>query len=188
MTLQDRFITVEDFEAFIKRPENADKRFEYIGGEIVEKMVSNDIASAIAAKIIGLLYVYLSHNDIGQLLTADGGFMVQGERYIPDVSFITYQKHPELLGVAYRPQPPDLAVEVVSSERKSENETLTVKVQNYLTAGTVVWVVRPEKRQIEVFEPGKPALILRKGDTLKGGTLLPNLELKIDTIFKNLPA
>lgn len=35
MLTQQRAQTVEDFERFIQQPENVDRLFEYIGGEIV---------------------------------------------------------------------------------------------------------------------------------------------------------
>lgn len=43
--------TVEEFERVVSLPENTDKLFEFIGGEIAE-MVSNNYASEIAALII----------------------------------------------------------------------------------------------------------------------------------------
>jgi Uma2 family endonuclease len=188
MTLKDRFIMTDDeFDVFVKREENAARSFEYIGGEVFEKMVSNDAATYVVSQIQGFLFVYLLSHKRGRVLADNTGYVVMGERYIPDVSYISYEKHPDILGVAYRPDPPDLAVEVVSSARNSEQVMLHVKVQNYLLAGTVVWVAHPGKRQVDVFEPGKKPLTLREGDTLTGGDLLPGFKLAIRTIFEGLP-
>ncbi|MEO8393156.1 MAG: Uma2 family endonuclease [Chloroflexota bacterium] len=38
MAIQKQLYTIEDFEQFITQPENRDRRFELINGEIVEKM------------------------------------------------------------------------------------------------------------------------------------------------------
>jgi Uma2 family endonuclease len=176
-------ITAADFEALVTLPENADKRLEFISGEIFE-VVSNDNASAIAQIITGLLFIYLRGNDIGWLTGPDAGFIVVGECYIPDVAFLTYENHPTRLGVAYRPNPPDLAVEVVSSERSDENRKLNIKVTNYLLAGTVVWVVRPELQHVEVHAPGQPVTVYGIGDAVPGGTLLPDFTLPVRELFK----
>lgn len=75
----------------------------------------------------------------------------------------------------------------MSSERTTENAALTIKVQNYTAAGVVVWVVRPEQRQVEIFERGKKTVILREGDTLTGDGLLPDFALDVGRLFRRLP-
>ena len=110
--------------------------------------------------------------------------MVSGERYAPDVAFISVARQPELAKEGYNPNPPELAVEVVSpndSERK-----MTRKVVNYLAAGTLVWLVRPEEKQVEVYATGKPVKTLGINDTLDGGTVLPGFTLKVSEIFAPL--
>lgn len=54
MVLKTRLVTVEEFERYIWLPENRDRNFEYIGGEIVE-VVSNPVSSNLAARITGFL-------------------------------------------------------------------------------------------------------------------------------------
>jgi Uma2 family endonuclease len=181
MTTRER-IPVEDFDQMVHLPENADKRLEYVGGEIYE-LVSNDIAAKITGLIHGYLFVYLLKNKIGWLSSAEGGFMVMGERYVPDVAFLAYETQPETTGVAYRPIPPDLAVEVVSSERSDENRNLNIKVSNFVAAGTVVWVVRPESKTVEVHAPGQAVKVLHMGDSVSGGDVLPDFTLKLSDIF-----
>jgi Uma2 family endonuclease len=60
---------------------------------------------------------------------------------------------------------------------------ITHKVVNYLAAGTVVWVIYPDKQQAEVFEPGRPARTLNIGDVLDGGDVLPGFKLALSDIF-----
>src|SRR5262245_21147211 len=110
MVLQIRGYSLEEFDEFVKRPENAERSFEYIAGEGVE-VVSNPLASKIAAIIIGALIAYLKEHDIGHVTGAGGGYMVAGERYIPDAAFISYERQPELdYYEGYNPNPPHLAV------------------------------------------------------------------------------
>ena len=89
MVLPDhiRYSLVE-FEAFIDLPENAERFFEFIGGEILE-VPSNTYSSKIASRISGFIFMYLLQNDIGHLTGEQGGYMVFGERYAPDVAFIS---------------------------------------------------------------------------------------------------
>lgn len=35
MVVQEKLLTVQEFDEFVMRPENADRLFEYIGGKIV---------------------------------------------------------------------------------------------------------------------------------------------------------
>jgi Uma2 family endonuclease len=84
-------LTVEEFDQFVLRPENINRLFEYIGGEVVE-VTSNLKASKLGVCVSGSLFTYLEKNDIGHLTGADGGYKVSGERYIPDVGFIRYSR------------------------------------------------------------------------------------------------
>ena len=59
-----------------------------------------------------------------------------------------------------------------------------IKVGNYLAAGTVVWIVRPEKKTAEIYQPGKPVITLHEKDALDGGAVLPGLSIKLSDIFK----
>jgi Uma2 family endonuclease len=183
MTIQARDYSVEDFEEFVELPENAEKLFEFIGGEIFE-VPSNPFSSKINQIISGELYIYLKQNDIGHLTGEQGGYIVAGERYAPDVAFISSVKQPELVKQGYHPTPPDLAVEVISSDSTVENEKLTIKLTNYLSVGTLVWIVRPEKKYVEVHQTGLAVKVFGEKDTLDGGDVLPNLQIKVSDILK----
>ncbi|GAB5493388.1 MAG: Uma2 family endonuclease [Phototrophicaceae bacterium] len=182
MTMLEGLMTVEDFEAFTELPENADKVFEFIGGEIIE-MPSNPYVSKLAARIIVLIGMYLLKNDIGHITGEAGGYMVSGERYAPDVAFISYEKQPELAKKGYNPNPPDLAVEILSSNRSDEYDSLRIKIFNYLAAGTTVWVVVPDKKVVEVYQVGQAVKVLLEKDTLTADNILPNFTLAIADIF-----
>jgi Uma2 family endonuclease len=181
MVIQFKPLTVEEFDEFIRLPENIDREFEYIGGAIFE-VVSNPKSSKLGARMATFLGIYLLNDDIGHLTGADGGYIVSGERYIPDVGYISYAKQPELLSIeGYNPYPPDLAVEVLSPS--NDDQTMRVKIGNYLAAGTLVWVLDPDKKLVEVYALGTPVNVLRIGDTLEGGNVLPGFKLAVKDIF-----
>ena len=74
--------TIEDFEAFIFHPENVDRNFEFIAGEIIE-MVSNSYSSEIAAEIIFLIRSHMKDATVkGRVTAPDGGYKIGEDRYI----------------------------------------------------------------------------------------------------------
>ncbi|MEO1291039.1 MAG: Uma2 family endonuclease, partial [Chloroflexota bacterium] len=113
---------------------------------------------------------------------ADGGYQVKDERYIPDVGFISKDRMSILEDSAYISKAPDLAVEVVSPT--DSQRLLTVKIGNYLAAGTTVWVVYPDDEAIDIYTPNQSVKRLEKTDTLEGGVILPEFSLKLTKIFK----
>ena len=181
MAVQIKRRTVEEFDTLVMLPENADKSFEFIGGEIIQ-MVSNNYSSETAALIIFFIQTYLRQSGTrGRITGADGGYIIGGERYIPDVAYISYKKQPEPCHDAYNPTPPDLAVEVMSpadSERQ-----LSIKIGNYLTAGVMLWVVRPDIQEVEIYSPGQPVRVIDINSTLDGGDVLPGFTLAGKDIF-----
>lgn len=185
MVLKIRRLTVEEFDEFVNLPQNADKLFEYIRGEIFE-VPSNPYSSKIATRISTYIGMYLLENDIGHLTGEQGGYMVSGERYAPDVSFTSYKSQPEEVAKqGYNPIAPDLAVEVISPT--DIDEMLRVKIANYQAAGTIVWLVNPDKENVEIYEAGKPVKFVGRDGTLAAPNLLSNFELKVDNIFPKKP-
>ena len=180
MVVQKKTYTAEEFDEWARLPDNADRRLELIGGEIIE-VPSNPYSSSVASRINTYIGMYLLQNDIGHLTGEGGGYMVSGERYAPDVAVISRQRQPELVREGYNPNPPDLAVEVVSPTDSEKN--LLIKVANYLAAGTLVWVVYPDVKEVEVYRPGQPVLILDETGTLDGGHALPGFRLNVRDIF-----
>lgn len=179
-------MTANAFDDWVQLPENADKRLEFVAGEIID-VPSNPYVSKIAGLILTFINIYLFKNDIGHVTGEAGGYMVAGERYAPDVAFISYEKQAELAKEGYNPNPPDLAVEVVSSENNSTEEwTLNIKIGNYLAVGTMVWIVRPEKQSIEVYQPATPTKVYRAKDSIKLDNVLPDFELKLSDVFKDV--
>lgn len=171
---------VEEFERIAVLPENADRRLEYVGGEVVE-VVSNNYASMIAARIAAQLVLYVDKHRLGFVTGADGGYQVGTDRFIPDAAFISRTKQPEPPRYTWNPQALDLAVEVLSPT--DEPDIVRLKIASYLSAGTVVWLVNPDKQQIEVYTPGQAAQRVGAGGTVTGGEILPGFGLAVTDIF-----
>ncbi len=180
MVIQTRSVTPEAFDRFVLLPENRDRNFELIAGEIVE-VVSNSYSSEIAGIILGEFRAFIKGKDLGRVTGADGGYIVEGERYIPDVAYMSNARQPKRSYAAYNPIAPDLAVEVLSPTDNPDD--LRLKIVNYLNAGTTLWIVNPPLKTVEVYVPGKPPRVLTVNDTLDGGAVLPGFTLPVKDVF-----
>jgi Uma2 family endonuclease len=185
MALAKQFVTAEEFDEFILQPDVEERIFELIAGEIVE-VPSNPFASAIAGTILFFIKLFIRQNNIAGYVTgADGGYWVAGERYAPDVAYISKARQPELAQKGYTPNSPELAVEVISDENSAaELRDLRRKITNCLSEKTVVWVVYPISQIIEIHAPGQAVQIINNNGTLEGGDVLPGFKLGVQDIFE----
>lgn len=178
-------MTFDEFIAFALLPENAERNFEFIGGEIIE-VVSNNKASEIAGVFAGELYTFARPRKLGRVTVADGGYTIVGEQYIPDCAFISYLRQPQTSNEAYPNVAPELVIEVLSPgnlNSADERDKITHKVANYLAAGCDVWLVHPDKQIVEVYIAGQPVRTFRNGDILEGRGILAGFKLVVNDLW-----
>lgn len=174
--------TPEAFEAWAFQPEHTDQQFEWIHGEVIQKMPTHGRSSQAAMKLGALLTLYaMQHNVEAHITGADGGYGVGENLYVPDVGFLRKERLPELPATGFIPIAPDIAIEVVSPSDSMRE--LRLKITDYLAVGTVVWVVDMDAQLIEIHAPQRSARVLQKGDVLEGGEALPNFSLPLTTLF-----
>lgn len=166
--------TIDEFEAFIARPEHADRLFELINGEIVEKVPTEE-HSLVVGDLYLLLRLFVDEHDLGRV-----AFEVR--RKVP------HDDHnARLLPVVKRgavPQMPDLAVEVQSPSDSPKK--LLDKAAYYLANGTrLVWLVYPDKRLVEVLT-ADDRQFFTENETLTGGDVLPGLTMPVTAIFRSV--
>jgi len=173
-------MTIAEFQAFVERLENADKRFELIDEEITE-MPSNPLVSVIAMRIVGFFFIFLQQSKIGGHVSGEGGgFIINGQVFAPDVAYM--RDLPTNKG--YEQTPPLLAVEVLSDPTSSTEQTdLRRKLWHYKQSGVTTWVVDYLAQQIEVHPPDGPVQLYDNTMTLPGGDILPGFELPVKDIF-----
>jgi len=70
-----------------------------------------------------------------------------------------------------------------SSPRQISEEEIETKLKLYLAAGVLVWMVYPERQQVEVYAPSQPRRVMGIDDTLDGGDVLPGFTLPAREIF-----
>lgn len=149
-------------------------------------MPSNAYASEISRRIFGFLFIYLRQkNKIGFLTGEAGGYQIGNDRYASDVAFVSYAKQPHADKKGFNKFPPDLAVEVISDGgNRQELRNLRRKISGYLNAGTIVWVVDTDDKQVEIHQMGHHPRVLGIDDVLDAPDLLPNFKLAIKDIFE----
>jgi Uma2 family endonuclease len=176
-------MSVAEFEDFVTQPHNITRNFEWIAGEIVEKMVAHPLSARTTMALGSFVTVFVINHNLGVVSSAEGGYVVSGERYIPDCAFLSNAKRHAPSKDGYVLVAPDLAIEVVSpTDQKGD---ITSKVANYLAAGTVVWLVRPIEKTVHVYQANQPVKVYHQNDTLLGGDVLPGFSLTLKLIFQN---
>jgi Uma2 family endonuclease len=179
MAVSPSFVT-GNFDDWVRDREG---RLEWVTGEVIE-LVSNNYAAEITAILSVYIGVFILQNGLGRVTTTDGCYQIGEERYIPDFAFVSFERQPSPSHEASNPIPPDLAVEVISNPANiGELTTLRRKVTNYLAVGTVVWIVHPDERQVEVHAPGAGVRIYDETMTLDGAPVLPGFTLSVAEIF-----
>ena len=113
MVVEKKLYTVAEFEAFLAEPENRDRLFELINGEIVEKMPTEE-HGMIAAEIARLLGNFVKPKKLGRV-AVEARHRVEKDNHndlLPDVSFTSQERMLPLVTQGAVPQMPDLAVEI----------------------------------------------------------------------------
>jgi Uma2 family endonuclease len=174
--------SIDEFEAFIGLPENADRLFELINGEIVEKVPTEE-HSLIVGNPYYVLRVFVDERGLGRVAFEVRRKMPDDAHNarLPDVEFTAQERLLPVVKKGAVPQMPDLAVEVKSPDDNLSK--LREKAAYYLANGTrLVWLVYPEKRLIIVLTPDSEE-ILTENDALTGGDVLPGFEVPVERIF-----
>ncbi len=179
MTTRDR-ITAAQFDAFLAQPENLNRRFELIFGEIIEKMPTQ-LHAYIIQMLSGFLFVFLRQNPLGYaLIEARYRLPGQDNDIIPDLSFVPKTRGP-LVSSGPAPYMPDLAVEA-QSEGQSDKFMLD-EAQLYLANGTrMVWIIDSTRQIVEVLTATDRRL-LTANDLLTGGDVLPGFSVPVRELF-----
>ena len=174
-------ITVDQFEATC-----GDERVELIDGVVVPMTPASDWPTSVTATVTMLLGVHVRSRKLGRVYSAEAGFVLFPDREtvrVPDMAFVRAERMPQGEARWHFPRlAPDLAVEVLSPT-DSERE-LRDKVAMYHEAGVpLVWVVDPRTQTVMVSALGQSPVMLTATDTLDGGEVLSDFQIKVAEFF-----
>ncbi len=180
--LERQLYSDDEFEAFLKLPENRDRLFELIDGEIIEKMTTAE-HGVIAALIATFINIFLFTNPIGWVAVESrhrpANAKDKRNNRLPDVSFSTSEHPITKRGAA--PYIPELCIEIQSPDDSMKQMTDTATF--YLANGAkMVWLVYPSKELVEILTLDNREL-LGSEDTIDGGDVLPGFKLSVKQIF-----
>ena len=157
---------------------------ELIDGTLVEKAVS-DFSSPIAMLLGHYVLGYVLPRRLGWVHAPDGFFRLSEQLRAPDVSFTRRDQRPggRLLRRGYAAVAPALVAEVLSPSNTAEE--MDRKRAEFFAAGTeLFWILDPIARTIAVYtQANAPDALLRDGDSLTGGTVLPGFVLAVTELF-----
>lgn len=176
-------MTVEEFAAL---PDNGAIQ-ELVEGCVLSEPLPQRRHGRAVARIAALLEGFVRERDLGSVYAGDAGFIlarspdtVRG----PDVAFVS-KKRTVLLEAdedGFLLGAPDLAVEVLSPGDRAGR--VREKVADYLAAGTlVVWVVDPARERVTVYRALFSPTILRRGEEVEGGDVLPGFRVEASDFF-----
>jgi Uma2 family endonuclease len=161
---------------------------ELIDGQLVERTPMGRKADAVAARILRLVGHHVDLHRLGVVNGAEGSYQIFPDApkkvRIPDVSFARWEKLPEQ-GVeeGHGKIAPDLVVEVISPNDLAVK--VAAKVRDFLSAGvSQVWVANPDTCEILVYRFDGSVALLRSGDVLDGGDILPGFQCLVSDLFK----
>jgi Uma2 family endonuclease len=155
---------------------------EYACGEVYQKPMPDGPHSSIQLFLSVVLYQYLAQSGIGRVfpeLRCIFGPPGRERTYVPDLVYVSNAHLPVPRHLHYAP---DLAIEVLSPDQHWAQ--FLDKIQFYLLHGVrLIWVFDPAASTVTVEAPGVEARILRPGDTLDGGEVLPGFSVPVADIF-----
>jgi len=173
-----QYYTVEEFMAL---PDDGN-RYELIEGELREMPGPNFTHGSITILLIVELHSYLTTSLIGRVLTNMAFELSRKSGPVPDVAFVKLERVAGIDVSKAFPGAPDLAIEIMSPTDKWSE--VAEKVQLYLQAGTtLVWVVDPFDRAVNVYHKGQNRRLLLEDADLDGEDVLPGFKLKVSSLF-----
>jgi Uma2 family endonuclease len=181
-----KLMTADEFWEFVHRPENQDRDFELIRGEVVEVSRPRKPHGHACARLVYRLEQYAEQRGLGYVTCNDAG-VVLGENpdtvVGPDVAYFTDVNKFEDLHPKWGDVPPVLAVEVSSPADRPGR--INAKIREYLANGVkIVWQVDYEERNVTVHRPNRIMEVIKEDGELTGGDDLPGLSIKVADIFK----
>ncbi|MBI2917691.1 MAG: Uma2 family endonuclease [Chloroflexi bacterium] len=182
MATQRTLLTADQF---FREYAGKEGRYELVRGEVVPMTPPGTVHGAVMMNIGAILRAHVKEHELG-LVVGESGFLLEHAPDTvrgPDVSFV--RKARIAAGgvpVAFYPEAPDLAVEVVSpSDTAAE---LEVKVREYLRNGTAqVWLAYPESRTVHVYNRDGTARWYGEDETLEGADVLPGFSVPVREFF-----
>jgi Uma2 family endonuclease len=182
-------MTAEGFWEWASRPENADRRWELVKGEVVEVPSPAEFHGILCSWIVHLLWGYVLRRGRGGVSSNDTGLLVEHDPDTvrgPDVMVFEESRPLDQLSRRFSTRVPVLVVEVLSPSDRMPR--MTARIGEFLRRGVpIVWLVDAETRTVTVYRLDHYPQVLDENDELTGEFTPPDCTLRVAELF-NLPA
>lgn len=160
-------------------------RYELIGGELIVSTAPRYIHQVLTTRIIAQFLKHLEKNPIGEILPTPGLIFSDYDGAIPDLIFITHERRDEILkkkdGKFHGA--PEIVIEILSPGRVNARRDLQIKRELYeIYDVPEYWVVKPQEKEIEVFEPEKASRVYQGNESVTSRAL-PKFKFKLKQLF-----
>jgi Uma2 family endonuclease len=180
-----KLMTVDEFWDFVHLPENENRSFELIRGEVIEMSRPRKPHGSVAIRIGVLLDQYAMQVKRGYVVTESGVVLNEEPATVvgPDIAYYTDVDKFDDLHPKWGDVPPVLVAEIRSPNDKPN--ALIAKIGEYLKSGVkIVWLVDYEERDISIHRPNTNPIVLKGDQELTGGDELPGFSCKVADLFK----
>jgi Uma2 family endonuclease len=178
-------MTVEEFCDWVHQPENADKWFELVRGEVIELPPPQKPHGVVAINVGRLLSNFTIQRNKGYVTCNDAGVLLERDPDTvrgPDVAVYEDAESFEEIHPKYGEVPPRLAVEVLSPSDRADR--IQRKITDYLRNGVeLVWVVDTEEKTVTVYRADNGPRVLQEQDEITGEDVLPGFRCVVAEFF-----
>jgi Uma2 family endonuclease len=180
-----KLMTAEQFYAWANRPENEQRWFELVRGEVIELPAPRVPHGVVAGNAVWILNGYVRQRRKGYVVSNDSGVILERDPDTvrgPDVALYEGARSFDELPPKYGEVPPRLAVEVLSSRDRADR--ILPKITDYLRNGVeLVWLIDPKARTVTVYQPDKGPRVYKQDEELTGEDVLPGLACRVADFF-----
>lgn len=181
MSNMARLITAEELERF---PED-DSRCELVAGRVVRMTPVGVSHGFIVVRLASLLDSHVRRQGLSVLVVTEVGFKLASNPdtvRAPDVAVMRRHRLPSPLPKGFVNGPPDLVIEVLSPDDRSEE--MREKVQQYLARGvTIVVVIDPDRKTVRVWRPSAERVELSGDDALDLDAVVSGFRCPVHELF-----
>lgn len=186
LTIHALKLTQADFEQIVRA--NRDWKFEQTAeGELVVVPPTGGTSGRKNRNLTGQFNNWVEQNlELGEGFDSSTLFILpNGAKRSPDSSWVTRNRWDSLSPKqqdGYPPLCPDFVVELRSPTDNLEE--LQAKMREYIDNGARLgWLINPQERTVEIYRPGREALVLHSPTNLSGEDVLPGFVLDTERIF-----
>ena len=178
-------IAPEQFEGLCRA--NRDLRLELTStGELIVMPPAGSKTGMRNADLTYQLAAWAQKDRSGISFDSSTGFTLPNRAMLsPDAAWIKRERWDALTEdeqEGFAPLCPDFVVEIRS--RSDNLPPLESKMLEYIANGaSLAWLIDPLKRRVYIYAPGREVVVLENPETVSGGRLLPDFELRMSQLW-----